>query len=885
MKMLGFEVKKVIKQRKYLWVFLILILVTSGMFSMNLYQRSRQQGRWERWENLQWLSPLQKEWEDQESALIRKRDIHGLTENEELQLAHSREVGSSLSRLRVAISLERWEEFHETNKRFLDNLQMYISYGGEFSVLEGMEREIAIEKNAWLLENGNQYEIEYYPTTQHSFLVQMSSILLGMVGLAILLIFFGNTVTEEKERYTWLTIKTQPISKFKLIASKFIAYLLMCTLFIFAVLAISLLVSLILKGRTLDLSYPQVLIAGEQFTIISTGEYLLRNVFLFFCASVITFGISLLVSKWVNKSTNLYLIVGGLLALGYTSTMMFKSPLNPFYLLNVQQILAKSLHFNHWIFLISTLIWCITLMLLTVYIPDPELKSGVYVTNKKPFMGGRTTTGKCTLLKMRAFEWRKTRREGMLKSLAVILLVVTIGFHHFLTQLTEQKEKEYLQELDYRISASHQRTQDYKGMLSFLEEQNNELDKPLSELEQGDCQWGQAFHIAREIEQYENMLVFEQEYLEKLEAAISGYHGGDWIPFYEYQLLETQKAYEYTYPGGSRNTQIFVLETIGRFTKLASITEKELLIERNIRPVLPGEFIPTIHESWIAPWGESKTRVGWGGQDVAQEEWTRQNTTFDNSGLFTLHLSFKYYLYLILMALVLFFLGGGMANEKGKKITINFLKTQPIGEDKIFLGKVMNSSLIAVAGTLLATIIIIFVGTVLNRFGDWNYPILHYSTFQTMLSSDYTGYSGGSQGGYHFITLGRYLFNSMVLLGAISLFIVNFSILISVFFKKSFAVFSCTTVLLLSGYWLNWRKKLHVSPTSPFTYFNVPKIVNGEIATILNNPSITVQRGVTILLALTMLFIIIGYFLVNRCRLTGKVKSLVQTRVNTKLVR
>lgn len=123
MGLLGFEIKKTIKQKKYLWVFLILTLVIGGIFSMNVYQRSRQQGRWERWQIMRIVRPFQNKWERREPYLILKRDRQGLKENEEMQLKYSREIGKYLNRLRVAIHFDRNEEINELKNKFLTNLQ------------------------------------------------------------------------------------------------------------------------------------------------------------------------------------------------------------------------------------------------------------------------------------------------------------------------------------------------------------------------------------------------------------------------------------------------------------------------------------------------------------------------------------------------------------------------------------------------------------------------------------------------------------------------------------------------------------------------------------------------------------------------------------------
>lgn len=847
MSLLRFELKKLLKQKKYIWVFLITILITSAIFSMNSYQRSRYQGNWAKYTSFAEIGPLTAEWSTRESALIRLQDEKGLNYVQQKQLEQTKKMAESLQLMRITLNFGMGDDYYKFEKSFLDILQEYSNYNGEFFALEGMAREIAIEKNAWVLEHDIPYEFERAPLTQHLFLMETGAILLGIIGIAILLIFFGNSITEEKEHSTWLTLKTQPISLLKLVLAKYTTFLFMVAIFIFMVITVGLVVPLIYHGQTLILQYPKTLITGDSFTIISTWEYMLRSVGLFFCVSSITYSISLLVSKWVNKSLSSYFLVGIVLASGYFSTSAIHSPLNPFYLFNFNEILNGVPQNSPWLFILSAGIWSVFFLMLTVYLPERKIKVGQTIKHSKPFAAGNTKTGAKMLWILRSFEWRKVRREGLLKTFSISIMVIIVAGHFLVSNLTQQRKINYLNELEWRGLGSQ---------VSVYEEYLVGILENLEGIRESDPdEYSYMLSIYSDtINTLEGLIALENQKTQMSGAAIVAYEQGDWNTFHQYQLLINTLAFEMTYPGGSHQG---ARETIRRFSKQVSIHEKELLMEKNLQPVLSGEFITTIHEYWGRQY-----RIGWGGQEVRQDEWIRENKKVDNSGLFYLYLSFKDYIYLLPLVLLLFFIGGGMAREKGKKNTFNLLKTQPLSQEDIFMGKCINASVIVLVSTLIIPLMVILVGTVLSRFGDWEYPILHYNSWKTTMTPGYTGFNVGQ--GYHFITLGKYLIDNTMLFVAFCLFAVAISNFLSVFIKRTLGVFALTLISLAGGYWLNVKTPLQRSHISPFTYFDIPKVVNGEIATTINDPRVNVLTGIIVLLLLSLVIMGTGYVLANR---------------------
>src|SRR5690625_7739877 len=82
----------------------------------------------------------------------------------------------------------------------------------------------------------------------------------------------------------------------------------------------------------------------------------------------------------------------------------------------------------------------------------------------------------------------------------------------------------------------------------------------------------------------------------------------------------------------------------------------------------------------------------------------------------------------------------------------------------------------------------ILLGTLFNRFGDLKYPILFYDPPSLVEQENYSGFVA-NEGGFHFITMGKYLLEtgSLFLVGVI--FLIALSLFLSLIFLQSMTVF------------------------------------------------------------------------------------------------
>ena len=96
-----------------------------------------------------------------------------------------------------------------------------------------------------------------------------------------------------------------------------------------------------------------------------------------------------------------------------------------------------------------------------------------------------------------------------------------------------------------------------------------------------------------------------------------------------------------------------------------------------------------------------------------------------------------------------------------------------------------------------------------------------------------------------------------------TLFLISLSIFLSLFLKSQMGVFATTILIGVVGYVGSNMLLIDKAHLSPFTYLNIPKIINGEFSALLNNPSITFQNGTMMLFASILILFFIGHLLLS----------------------
>ncbi|WP_350343402.1 ABC transporter permease subunit [Proteinivorax tanatarense] len=828
MGLLKFELKKVFKQKKLLWLLVIISLISVGLYQFNVSQYSNiKEDERDR------IQLYMSEIGEVQDKLINLKEEIGLDENQDNQYKLTQEMLLSLTRWNSQLESRQFKEALGYEKQFLQQLTQFEEQGGTpLSSLEGIQKDIVIEKNAWLIDNQLYYEDEVYPQTPHLLLTEASDFLLGILGLLILTLFFGGTITEEKEENTWATIKTQPITIWKIIVAKFISLVVVTLIYILMTLIVGLMIPYLLGDGKINMNYPQVLIADKEFSIISTIVYLIKSSILFLGVSSFAFSVVMLITRWGKNTFTVLIVTVFVLSTGLFITEILpasQSVINPFAHLRFSEILQQP-QSNFLYYPLIAFGWSILCIALNGIIPESNINLRYLSQTEKPFNDGKTKKEAMMLLSIKRFEWRKLKRKTMLPKILTILLLFIMFFYSLVAQQKEYRESSYIGGLE-------------DSRYNLQESLNVNKERMAMDLERAEENEDENYDLIKK--SWLEIIDNDKRLLDKLEDTLEGYEKNNWQTLYNYQLLRN-KNYLQTLEKG-------VGYDGNKFTAIASIEEKKWLIENKVKPVYSGEFIPsTMYSRWD--------------KEVYEQLFVEQNTKIDNSGLFSLYLYFERYIYFVPLVIFLFLLGGGLAAEQGKKNTLNFLKTQPIAESKLFLGKLFNAKVVAVLSCISIFLVVVLVGTVFERFGDWQYPILNYDSIAEVEASDYDGHKVDIEDftvGFHFMNLGRFLIESIVLFSFVAMFFITLSIFISLFLKREMSVLATTALIGVTGFALS-QGLTEMAHLSPFTYLNIPKIINGEIATTLNNPSVNLQTGIAVLLTVTAGLVLAGYFISGR---------------------
>lgn len=835
MSLLKFELKKIWRQKKFIWL-LVIVMLTVGWF---FYQNKIEQDLMSKEAEEKILQVVLKVDQLYAQLLPLNRE-NRLTEVQAEQFDILNNMATATFQWKSAIYGKRWDEIPLVENEFYSLLEKYEKTGGVFTTLEGVEREKAINKNAYLVKHDLPYANETDPVSPALQMSEIAPILLGPAGLLLLLLLFGNAYTSEKEQQTLLTLRTQPLRRWELLLAKY-AGLLTVTFFYLVFVAIGGWMIPVVFGETFnDLLYPTFLETGDSFSIIPIWQHLLNVTILFVGAGAFLFALLLLIGTQLRSSFSTIMLTGFLTMIGVVLTdalPITQTPWNPFQFFRADRFLTEMPTDPIWMYAVSAILWSVLLLAATIFLREGERGLFKSAEELKPYHKGKMTHLR-SIWNNSLFEWRKSKRRGLVgQSLIVLFIAAIVGYFYFAEQVKE-KETEALERLASIVEDAENET----GLIGYFMEAIKEMEKQVAEAnargEDGDFIYG------HNIEYFNEYIDVAREEAAHAERALKAYENKDWTPLYEYQLFNDHRYLESLKESKKHNYDpltIFGYET--------AIAQKEWMKDHNIQPVFAGTYIPNIHDQWKEEHRKEKKMN------------EQANRKVDHSGLFSLFMYFRDYLYFIPLILFLLLVGAGFSGERGKRPTLQLLETLPIMKRSLFLGKVFFSSAIAIGSAIVVFLFAVLVGTVFNRFGDWMYPVLHYHSRKEFQSFDFTG-QRAFEGGYHFMPLGEYLLKALLLYVCAALFLLALTNVLGLFIRQPLVVYALTGLISLAGYLVSWEMN-DFAHYSPFLYLNIPKIFNGEIMTLLNVPAISVYMGCGMLLGATVFLLGVAYIGLN----------------------
>ncbi|WAA09867.1 ABC transporter permease subunit [Fervidibacillus albus] len=847
MNLLKFELKKSWRSKKIFLLFLFTLIFVSGLFFRNFLMQEEIKER-----KLQQLSPLVQEVHEISSEY--KKMLLDNPENPTFQAIndHLIEMQTKLQDWTNAIKYEDWESVPLFELQFLESIQNYQILGGEFKALQGLELEKAIEKNKILVHNNLPYEDDQYSLSTPNFIKLITTTFMSLFGIVFFIFIIGDLFSEDLEGQTIRTIYTQPIKKWKVILSKYITMLITSVIAVFFIFIISFLCTLLVNGQVGSFQYPQLIEYGNLpelgFTYISTGEYLFQWYILFLSVVSFSFAIVILVSVILSNRigvlfTSVLLILSGVFMTNHFDVL--QNHLNPFYYYNLREWIERPKELsqlkNVWIlFLYSVLIFfvCLFLQKRTALLNNQSV-------SKRPFRKGNTIRSAKGFKAIFLFEFRKHIRQGYIKPMIFVMTIFIIVAYIFISLEVAERKKEMISSTKTNIefiedelisTFDENKLEEYAETIRILESK-----KTLTEDEKLELQTAKDNFVY-----YEEQLEIDKTLLQQEKDMLQAYEE-DWRTYYDYWIYQNKLwKGEITLP--DREYERY----LSFFTYAASIEEKEILKRKGLEPVLPSDTLYSIYD------------YDYETNPVKRLERINESRKIDNTGLFYVYTFISTFVYFVPIFLLLFLFGTGFSKEKGKKRPLHFLYTQPVSKERMYTAKFIVSIVLSISFFLGIIFFMTIIGTIGNRFGDWEFPILHYDADVDVKSASYSG-TVTSEGGFHFINMGDYLVENVLLIITGLIFLITLALFLSNFVKNYVHLIVLTTGISIAGYFVSTMDKFsHFTHLLPFAYLNSGKIINGEIATVLNNNAIGLSSGFMVLLFSTLILYFIGVFIFKK---------------------
>ncbi|MGE8205548.1 ABC transporter permease subunit [Heyndrickxia sp. NPDC080065] len=832
MKFFKFELKKIIRRKKVILLFLIVLLFVIGVLIRNILMQDKIIER--AYIN---LTPHHQE---ANNLLIQlKAKMKEDPKNQALQASFENlvKMTNAISELKSAIDNHEWQSIPKIENTFLKTVTTHLELGGEYKALQGDEFSKRLIKNAILIEHQLPYEDENYSLSMPIFMKSAASLFMSVIGVLILVFIMADQMSEELENQTIRTLYTQPLRRWQILLSKYVSMITITIFMLVVFFTLSMAAPLLFGGKAGSFAYPQLVQYSNGFTYIPTGEYLIKLILLFIGVASFAFCLVILFSILLKNRLSTILVSFPSLLCGFILTNQIdalQTYLNPFYYFNLTELIERpeTLGFtNIWILFSYSFV-----VLFICYVAQGKgLLFFSESPTKRPFRKGQTFSSSKGFLAIILFEWRKAWRQGSTKQIIIVLLLIFSLGYIFLTYLTNQKHQNFIAEMKDNIESQKGYIQWHKQLLQKQKDIVDELEKKgthLNETEKLRLE-GTKNSIERTKSTFEN----DQLDLEKMKEVLNAYLKKAWPRFYEYWIYQNQLW------NGEISVDLNYQSYVSSFTTKASIEEKKLLAERNLKPVLPPEYLYTFYDQDHFP------------NLIDRMEQLKNTFKMGNTGLFYLYIFFNSFIFLLPLIVFVSLFGSGFTAEKGKKRTLNFLETQPLSRYKIFIGKSAISLLLALGIAIGLVLLLAILGTVGNRFGDWTFPVLHYDTSDVIRSANYTGITA-QEGGFHFINMGKYLLETVLIFLCVVLFIISISLFISSFTNNIIGSFTITLTLTIGGYFASISPLASsIAHMSPFTYLNVGKIANGELASLLNNSAIQTWTGLGVLMISSIIFL------------------------------
>ncbi|HEY4600980.1 MAG TPA: ABC transporter permease subunit [Cerasibacillus sp.] len=339
MKLIRFELRKLIYSKKFLYLLAFIIIGIVGLFVRNvLFQEKVIKEEKEQINSYQrqsyWLE------DSYEQQLIRKPNDEEAKERLQLMqhiseaLRHKAELIGSPS---------DWREFLEWDNTFMTYVLAYLDREGEFGI---NKRDITHKQaiNNRLLEDNISPE-HRYSISMPLFLKQMVDLFINLGGLIILLVLVGDILVYEFENESIKLLYTQPLKRTGIFVSKFVTVCIVYFIIIGLLFGLASMLSYTF-GEKGTFQYPILIEKHQQLDFITVFEYIFQAMVTTTVTLFLMVSLSLLYSILFKQTLfmlfSVVLTLFGGFALFSIIPWSFMSWVNPFqYLLGEERIIKQ----------------------------------------------------------------------------------------------------------------------------------------------------------------------------------------------------------------------------------------------------------------------------------------------------------------------------------------------------------------------------------------------------------------------------------------------------------------------------------------------------------------------------------------------------------------
>jgi ABC-2 type transport system permease protein len=342
MRLLSFELKKIVFSKKFLYLMLLIVLAISALFLRNVLFQSYIVK--EESEAIQSQIKM-----SQANSRIHRLALERDPENEDAKKlqALNRPILDGWYELSSLVNSTKWEnKLNRYNTIYTATID-YKDEGGEHP-LSFKEINQMLALNERLLEEGIMPEHDTYSIALPNYMKHVLDLFTSLGAIIIMLLLIGESLSSEYENHSIKLLFTQPLKKTQIVVSKFWSSVILYFITVGIVLLTVTVIGLIF-GKKGTFDYPILIEKNNAIEFLTVSEYMMQAMIVVSVTIVMLIALYLLYSVLFKHTISTLFVLVGTLVAGYALMASISwgpiAWLNPFqYLLPEQTILIQNDH-------------------------------------------------------------------------------------------------------------------------------------------------------------------------------------------------------------------------------------------------------------------------------------------------------------------------------------------------------------------------------------------------------------------------------------------------------------------------------------------------------------------------------------------------------------